>query len=92
VPRRQEILLAGGFAEAPRVRSALETLFGRDPRTVRHDVRATAAAMGAAPAGAELAARGTKATLPPEYRGVSPSAVGVRVIEPLTGLPGVDVL
>jgi len=88
----QEILLAGGFAEAPAVRSALETLFGRGRARFVIDRPREAAAMGAALRAAELAARGTKATLPPEYRGVSPSAVGVRVIEPLTGLPGVDVL
>jgi molecular chaperone DnaK (HSP70) len=88
----QEIILAGGFAEAPAVRSAMETLFGRGRARFVIDRPREAVAMGAALRAAELAARGTKATLPPEYRGVSPSAVGVRIIEPLTGLPGVDVL
>jgi molecular chaperone DnaK len=88
----EQILLVGGFAEGYGVRSALETLFSRGKAKVVSDRPRDAVALGAALRAAELDRGGRRATLPPEYRGVTPAAIGVRVLEPVTGIPGVDVL
>ncbi len=88
----EEVLLAGGFADGLGVRAALETLFGRSQARIVAERPRDAVALGAALRAAELAAAGRSANLPPEYRGVTPTAVGVRVLEQVTGLPGVDVL
>lgn len=87
-----DVLLAGGFSQAPGVRTAVETLLGRGASRLAVRVPENAVALGAAVRAEEVLASGVRARLPAEYRGVASASVGLRVLEPLTGRASVDLL
>jgi molecular chaperone DnaK (HSP70) len=87
-----DVVLAGGFAQAPGVRTAIETLLGRGASRLAVRAPENAVALGAAVRAEEVLASGVRARLPAEYRGVAPASIGLRVLEPLTGRATVDLL
>lgn len=86
------LLLVGGTSMMPAVAERLRRVFDGPHQQVRFHEPARAVACGAALHACQLAGEATRFQIPPELRGVSGHAIGVRTVDPQTGRVTIDTL
>jgi molecular chaperone DnaK len=86
------VLLVGGSSMVPGVAERLRARFGGSTDRVVFHEPSKAVAFGAAMHAAQLAGDAEAYLVPPEFRGVTGHAVGVRTLDPITGRATVDVV
>ena len=84
------LLLVGGSSMVPFVAATLTPLFGAPHQRLLYHEPSKAVAYGAAIRAAQVSGGAEQYNLPPEFRGVSGYAVGVRTLDVQTGRPTVD--
>ncbi len=85
------VLLVGGSSMVPAVTDRVRNLFRQGQKVDFHEP-SKAVALGAAIRAGMLSGEGAGLNLPPEFRGVSGYAVGVRAVNPESGRITIDVL
>ena len=87
-----KLLLVGGSSMTPLVSARLTSLFGAPHQRVLYHEPGKAVAYGAALHAAQLTGEAQQYNMPPELRGVTGYAVGVRTVNLQTGRPTIDTL
>lgn len=87
-----DVLLVGGSSLVPAVEERLRALFSRAGQQVLHHEPSKAVAFGAALRAAQLAGEAERFEVPPEFRGVTGYAVGVRTADVEGRGPAIDTL
>ncbi len=86
------LLLVGGSSLVPLTESRLRQIFSRSGQSVLYHEPSKAVAYGAALHASQLSGEAQLYQIPPELRGVSGYSVGVRTLDPTTGMVTVDTL
>lgn len=85
------VLMVGGSSMVPVVQQRLKQLFPPDKKILFHEP-SKAVALGAALHASQLAGEGKRHNIPPEFRGVTGSCVGIRTLDPLSGRVKIETL
>jgi molecular chaperone DnaK (HSP70) len=86
------LLLVGGSSLVPLTESRLRQIFSRPGQNVLYHEPSKAVAYGAALHASQLSGEAELYQIPAELRGVSGYSVGVRTVDPTTGMVAVDTL
>ena len=86
------VLMVGGSSMVPAVGERLRGLFGSPSQRVQYHEPSKAVAFGAALRAAQMSGDAGLYNLPPQFRGVSGYAVGIRTINPQNGRVAIDTL
>jgi len=86
------VLLVGGSSLLPSTEARLHQIFSRPGQSVLYHEPSKAVAYGAALHASQLSGEAELFQIPPELKGVSGYHVGVRTVDPSTGLATVDTL
>ncbi|HVO11181.1 MAG TPA: Hsp70 family protein [Vicinamibacteria bacterium] len=84
------LLLVGGSSLVPLTETRLRAIFSKPSQQVLYHEPSKAVAYGAALHASQLAGEAERYQIPPELRGVSGYHVGVRTVDPTTGMVAVD--
>lgn len=85
------VLLVGGSSMVPSVGDRLRRIFPGQDRVAYHEPT-KAVAFGAAMHASQLSGEAERFNVPPEFRGVTGHAVGVRALDPQSGRATIDTL